>query len=686
MQKREFTSFDVAAVVGELRNLVLNSRVSNIYQPDSKTLLFKLHKPQNPAFLLAFEAGRRLHLTSYSAEKPATPPAFCMALRKYLRNSILTNVEQYEFERVVVFSFKTGGDILKLIMEIFGEGNAILVDEQGAILHALTYKRMRDRNILRGEAFVFAPPSGKNPLKLGIEEFRETLKSFGDIEVVRALARFLGIGGFYAEEVLLKTGVDKTRSCSSLDDDIIEAIFDSLHSMLSQILEGKLEPYIVLDADGKFLDVAPLRLKRYEGLNAKSFESFNEALDEFYVHFKAFEKAETVSVELEALKSEAERLKRIIEGQEQVLAEAQAEAEHYRKIGDALYANSNELQLLLERFLKDLKDGKNWTEIASRILAEKKTRVKPSVFFESFNPKKLIINICIGDLHFSLDLRSKLFDSAAKFYELGKKAKQRFAGAKAALEETRKKLAALEEKIMELEAAGAFKPSISVEEEIAKRRIKRKEWFEKFRWFKSSDGFLVVAGKDAVSNEVLIKKYMAPKDIVFHADIVGAPFVVVKTDGKQPSQRCLKEAAEFAAAYSRGWREGFATADVYWVKPEQLSKAGPSGEYVPRGAFLISGKRNWMRNTPLRIAIGTIIDEKTGELSFVGGPVDAVKAETKAYIVVVPGDTNGKELCKLILKKLAEKMPKEKREKVQKASLEEIRNLIPYVKGRISAE
>jgi predicted ribosome quality control (RQC) complex YloA/Tae2 family protein len=321
-------------------------------------------------------------------------------------------------------------------------------------------------------------------------------------------------------------------------------------------------------------------------------------------------------------------------------------------------------------------------------LAEKEAGVKPSAFFESFDPKRLTINVCVDNLRFSLGLRSKLFDSATKFYQLGKKAKQRFDGAKAALEETRKKLAALEAKVTGLEAktAAAATPSGVVEKEIAKRRIKSKEWFEKFRWFKSSDGFLIVAGKDAVSNEVLIKRYTAPEDVVLHADIIGAPFVVIKTEGKTPSEQCLKEAAEFAAAHSRGWREGFATTDIYWVKPEQLSKASPSGEYVPRGAFIISGKRNWMRNTPLRIAIGSLIDEKMSEIELVGGPVDAVKAKTKNFVIIVPGDTEGKELFKQILKKLAEKTPKEIRGKIQKASFEEIRELIPYGKGRLQTQ
>ncbi|MEM3705477.1 MAG: ribosome rescue protein RqcH [Candidatus Bathyarchaeia archaeon] len=688
MHKREFTSFDVAAVIGELKKLILGSRVNNIYQPDSKTLLFKLHKPENPAFWLLFEAGKRLHLTSYTVEKPATPSAFCMALRKYLRNSVLTSVEQYEFERVVIFSFKAGNGNLKLVLEIFGEGNAILIDENDAILHALTYKRMKDRNILRGEKFVFAPPSGKNPLKLSAEEFWRELKSFGDVEVVRALARYLSIGGFYAEEALLRAGIDKTRLCGSIEDSIIKAIFNALCTMLSQVLEGKLEPNIILDANGNFLDAAPLKLKRYEEFNAKPFESFNEALDEFYLRVKAFEKVEETSVELEALKREAERLKRIIESQERVLIEAQTEAGHYKRIGDTIYANSNMLQQLLDRFLTDLKSGKSWKEITSKILAEKEAGLKPSVFFESFDQKKLAINLCVDNLRFSLCLRSKLFDSATKFYEQGKKAKQRLEGAKKALEETRKKLADIEAKIKEFEVKTTMTvaPSEGVESEIARRRIKGKEWYEKFRWFKTSEGFLVVAGKDAVSNEVLIKKYMAPEDIVFHADILGAPFAIIKTEGKTPSPQSLKEAAEFAAAHSRGWREGFATVDVYWVKPEQISKTAPSGEYVPRGAFIISGKRNWMRKTTLKIAIGTIIDEEAGEIKFTAGPVDAVNAKTQNYIVIVPGDTSGKELSKQILKKLAEKTPKETQEKIQKATLEEIRELIPYGKGQLQTQ
>jgi hypothetical protein len=143
----------------------------------------------------------------------------------------------------------------------------------------------------------------------------------------------------------------------------------------------------------------------------------------------------------------------------------------------------------------------------------------------------------------------------------------------------------------------------------------------------------------------------------------------------------LREAGEFAAAFCRAWRENAGSADVYWVKPDQLSKSGPSGESVPHGAFFIVGKRNWMRNTPLRTAVGAAVNE---EAKFVGGPVDAVRAKSKAYVVLVPGDYSGKELLKMVLKAVMFKLSKEQREALGKTSIEQIREFIPYTKGAIT--
>jgi predicted ribosome quality control (RQC) complex YloA/Tae2 family protein len=320
------------------------------------------------------------------------------------------------------------------------------------------------------------------------------------------------------------------------------------------------------------------------------------------------------------------------------------------------------------------REGKDWHALISEITAAKKES-----FVESFDARNLVANVCVNNLRFSLNLRRTLFENAAEYYERGKKAKQKSAGALTALEESRRKLAEIEQNICEAEALKTVKP-MEVMKELVKRKVKRKEWYEKFRWFRSSDGFLVVAGKDAVSNEVLVKKYSGQDDAVFHADVAGAPFVVVKTEDKAPSEQALREAGEFAAAFSRAWREGAGSADVYWVKPSQLSKSGPSGEYVPHGAFAVSGKRNWMRSVPLKLAIGVV---GNGKASFIGGPVEAVKAKTKAYVTIMPGDLAGKEFLKQILQALMVKLPKEQREKAGKTAVEQVREFVPYTKGTL---
>lgn len=671
----------MAAVVYELQECIIDSRVNSVYQLDGKTLLLKLHKPDKPELRLVLESGRRLHLTSYVLEKPLTPPAFCMALRKYLRNSRLTSLEQYEFERIVILSFKTSAGVVRLVLELFGEGNVILVGEDGRILQALSYKRMRDRNILCGEAFVFPPSSGKNPSKIGKEEFRSILKGVGDVEVVRAVARFLGVGGVYAEEALLRAGVDKTKHCDALGEKEIDSISDGLRVLLSRVQTRDLEPTIVLDESDSLLDVVPFKLKRYEGFRLQSYEGFNEALDEFYARVTAVEKA-LAGVEVGRLQREAERLKRIIADQEKVMAEAEAKADRDKRIGDTIYAYSGDFQALLDKFSVGKQMGKNWNAVVSEVLSEKKAGLKPSVFFESLDSKGLTANVCVEGLIFGLELQRSLFENAASFYERGKKARQKLEGARAALEDSRRKLTEVEKKMHKAEELEQVKPAEAMQE-LAKHKVKHKEWFEKFRWFVSSDGFLVVAGKDATSNEVLVKKYTEDKDVVFHADIVGAPFVVVKTEGKKPSEQCLREAGEFAAAFSRGWREGFGSVDVYWVRPEQLSKGGPSGESVAHGAFVVRGERNWMRGTPLRIAVGVAISDRESRARISGGPVEAVRAKLNAYVVIVPGDVEGKELFNRVLTSLGRKLPRELRETVLNVSIEEIREFIPYGKGRI---
>jgi predicted ribosome quality control (RQC) complex YloA/Tae2 family protein len=672
MRRKEFTSFDISAVIQELKKTILDSRVNNIYQFDEKTVVFRLHKMNLPPIRLVIEAGRRLHTTVYAEESPNQPPPFCMTLRQYFRDSWLVGIEQYKFERIVIVNFKTKTGLLKLTVELFGDGNLILTNEKNTVIGALEFKRMKDRNILHGEELLFPPASGKNPFEVTKEDLTNILANAGETEVVRGMARSLGLGGVYAEEILLRANVDKTKPCKTLEPAEVDAIFAVLTELLSKISGVQLEPNIVLDETEGYLDVVPFKLKRYEVRQTKLYPTFNEALDEFYLKVISVEKAVS-SVEVEKLTSESKRLSRMVAEQEKSIREDEAKVERDKQIGNTIYAHLNELQVFLDSLLKANSQGRDWTEIAKAASEKYK-------FVESFDGKNMALNVCIDGLHFGLNLRDSLYDSANEYYEKGKRAKQKSAGANVALEDSKKKLAQIQKELAKAEELKSLKPA-QLMEALAARKVETKEWFMKFRHFTSSDGFLVVAGKDVVSNEVLVKKHAADEDVVFHAEITGAPFVVVKAEGKPLTEQVLKEAGEYAASFSRAWRENSGSADVYWVKPDQLSKSGPSGESVPHGAFFVVGKRNWMRNTPLKLAVGVAVGEKA---EFFGGPVDTVKAKTKSYILILPGDLTGKDLLTKVMRSLMYKLPKEQRERAGKTSIEQIREFIPYTKAAIS--
>jgi hypothetical protein len=88
-----------------------------------------------------------------------------------------------------------------------------------------------------------------------------------------------------------------------------------------------------------------------------------------------------------------------------------------------------------------------------------------------------------------------------------------------------------------------------------------------------------------------------------------------------------------------------------------------------------------LRGTPLRFALGITEGE---EPLFIGGPVDAVKAQTKICLILVPGDLSGKDFLKQVLRSLLLKLPKEQRENLGKTSIEDIREFVPYTKGRVA--
>ncbi|KAL8820899.1 MAG: hypothetical protein Q9223_000984 [Gallowayella weberi] len=141
------------------------------------------------------------------------------------------------------------------------------------------------------------------------------------------------------------------------------------------------------------------------------------------------------------------------------------------------------------------------------------------------------------------------------------------------------------------------------------RPVRKQLWFEKFLYFISSEGYLVLGGKDAQQNEILYKRYLKKGDVYIHADLQGAASVIVKNkpgrseDPLPPST--LSQAGSFTVATSSAW-DSKAVMSAWWVRPEQVSKSAPTGDYLPIGNFNIQGEKNFLPPAQLLLGFGVL--------------------------------------------------------------------------------
>jgi predicted ribosome quality control (RQC) complex YloA/Tae2 family protein len=238
-------------------------------------------------------------------------------------------------------------------------------------------------------------------------------------------------------------------------------------------------------------------------------------------------------------------------------------------------------------------------------------------------------------------------------YELsaGKNAENKYKGRNRYLEKIKgidKALEITKKKMTLLEKEKANKPKL----EISKKEERNKEWFEKFKWFYSTNGFLVLAGRDAKNNEQLVKKHFAITDLYFHADIHGAPHTLLLNPDKREIKEIDKEeAANFAAIHSSAWGSGTYTVDVYSVGYGQVTKTAGSGESLGTGAFVIRGKRDYYKKIDLKIGVG--FDSKRKVV--IAGPVSAISFVSKDIFTLIPGKTKKSDICKELKEKFSKK-------------------------------
>ncbi len=637
---KSMSAVDIKACVRELEDEIVGGKVEKVYHYPPDEIRIKLYA--NGRKDLIVEAGRRIHLTKFPKESPRFPSSFAMLLRKHLEGGRIESVEQHDFDRVVKIKIERKDSKKYLIAELFSKGNIILTDENFRVIMPLKHEYVKP-----GEKYSFPEPR-LTPFDLNEQILAEICKSESR-EIVKVLATKCGLGGLFAEETCLRAGIDKKKKSNELSDDEIKLIVKTIKDIFEPVVRGDFKPHIVVK-DGEYIDVLPIELKIYEGYEKRRFESFNEALDEFYskLIIESAEKAEREESE------ELRKLKRRLEIQFQTKEKLEKEMEKYRRIGDLIYEN----YALVDKIIKAFRQA-----MEKLPFEEVKKKAKQIKIVRDVKPESVTIEL--EGYAVELNLSKNIHEIADEYYERSKRAKEKLEGLLKAIEKTKEEM----KKVEELEAK-KFVASVRI--------VRRREWFERFRWFITSDGFLAIGGRNAQMNEEIVSKYMEDKDLFFHTQTPGAPAVILKR-GQEAPETSLLETAQFAAIYSSLWKEGKYSGEVYYVLPEQVKKSAKAGEYLPKGSFYIVGRRNYIT---VELSCGIGVDLKN--LRVMGGPISAVRKYCDYYVEIEIGDKSPNELSVEIASKLAKMAKDEEKHLVRSiATPDEIMKFLPPGRSRI---
>jgi predicted ribosome quality control (RQC) complex YloA/Tae2 family protein len=590
------SGIDVKAMTSEL-SLKLPLWIDKVYQFDTRTMSVRLNGENKARYQMIIEAGRRAHLVKDLPEPPKNPPQFAMLLRKYLSGGKVLAIRQHGLERILIFDIGKGSHTYRLIIELFDEGNIILTDENYTIIKPLRHHRFRDRDIIPQAVYTL----GATDPTASVENLSAVIKN-DNRDLVRSLATGCMLGGTYAEYICQKSGLDKTLPASSVNPEII---FTAVQDLFFRVVHTP-EPVIY----GNHCE--PISL--WDGDDVRHFETFSEALETFY----PLTKSERKTAEG---KSKLSREERIAKYQKSAVRKFEEKIEKTEAIVAAIYENYSFVSSVISS-LDLASKTHSWQEI------EKITRQSNSPNAQkivAFYPEEAAVEIDIGK-RVKIFVHEGIEQNAGRYYDIIKKFRKKKEGA--------------------LKAMKTVPPK---KKEVRRDFVfMKKVWYHRFRWFVTSDGVVVLGGRDASQNEELVKKYMGGQDLFVHADVHGASVVIVK--GK--TER-MDEVAQFAASYSGSWRSGHFSADVYSALPAQVSKTPESGEFISRGSFIVRGDRTYYRNVPLAVSIGLMLEP---HVAVIGGPPSAIKGKTRTFVELKPGQFEPNDVAKKVLRILKQKI------------------------------
>lgn len=613
----DLSGLELEVLAGKFYTLLRNYYINNVYSLAPGIYLFRLHRSGKEDLYLLVDEERGLWPTK---ERPTEglSSKFLTSLRKEVLRGLVKEVRALEGERIVEIHLESREGERKVILEFFRGGNLIVTGDNDMIRLVEKELTFRHRVIKAGIAYV-PPPKRGIPFS---ESSSLVIEQDDDLPIAKYIGRKFAIGRKFIEEILYRANVDKTKKASLLTQREVERIEEEMKDLAKEI--RRCDHLYAYYEGGELREVSLAKLGHLSNLQIEVYEDVLAGLDAVLtpISYRKVRELKTLKISkkleetLKGLKHQRERLTEL-KNRAFILRKIASKAPHIQPD---------------ESLLNQLRDVDESVKLINETLYILGRKIKAETGWR---------------------LATKLFE-LAKELERG------------ALK--------LEKAIKRLEREAENLRRDMEAEKVKIKKERKKKWFEKFRWFTTSEGFLAIGGRDASTNSLLIRKHMEAEDLVFHADIAGSPFFLLKK-GQRAGELSIKEVAMATVSFSRAWRLGLLAADAYHVTPKQVKTSAPSGEYLPKGSFMIVDKRTYVRGLELRLGVGIIYE---GSLPLVlSGPTNSLRSYCKAYVEIEPGHLKQSETAKKIRFML------EKELKASMPPLEEFQRALPPGNSRI---
>lgn len=368
----------------------------------------------------------------------------------------------------------------------------------------------------------------------------------------------------------------------------------------------------------RYFNCHPILFEQYKNTPYIKFESYNRAVDEY---FSALDQYRVTNQKKNVEKTVNKKLDRIKKEQEdRVKSLANNESENYRH-ADLISNNLDLVNRAIEVIRTAVEQSMDWEEIKDIIKQQRELGDPIANIIRKFDLEKNLIGLLLSNQD-SLNVSEDSDDSE----ESNQKSKKKN-GEIVMVDITKSAYANIEEYYTRKKRANYKKEmtisvkdkTIKLAEDKAKEKLllaqntkaditkmRKIFWFEKFNWFITSENYLVISGRDAHQNELIVRRYLRKGDIYVHADIHGASSCIVKNSNPNIPipQLSLNEACNYCVCRSKAWDSKLGGLSAWWVFDDQVSKTAPTGEYLSTGSFMIRGKKNYFPHCPLIMGFG----------------------------------------------------------------------------------